>query len=129
MQAQVDAFDDIYNTQRPHQGLPGRITPQQAWEATEKAEPNRPKPQQPLYVKAAAKQFQPPPAPEDLPAGTIVRRLTSNGTFMLGGVHYMVGGQYGFQHVNVITENNTITVADLDGVILIEHTRPAPGTT
>ena len=27
LQAQVDAFDDIYNTERPHQGLPGRITP------------------------------------------------------------------------------------------------------
>ena len=27
LQAQVDAFDHIYNTQRPHQGLPGRVTP------------------------------------------------------------------------------------------------------
>ena len=27
----VDRFDRIYNTQRPHQGLPGRITGQQAW--------------------------------------------------------------------------------------------------
>jgi putative transposase len=27
LQAQVDAFDHIYNTQRPHQGLPGRLTP------------------------------------------------------------------------------------------------------
>ena len=34
LQAQVDAFDHIYNTQRPHQGLPGRITPLAAWEAT-----------------------------------------------------------------------------------------------
>jgi len=36
LQAQVDAFDHIYNTQRPHQGLPGRITPLTAWEATAK---------------------------------------------------------------------------------------------
>ena len=27
LQAQVDAFDHIYNTERPHQGLPGRVTP------------------------------------------------------------------------------------------------------
>lgn len=27
LQAQVDAFDRIYNTERPHQGLPGRVTP------------------------------------------------------------------------------------------------------
>src|SRR3954453_15051688 len=36
LQAQVDAFDHIYNTERPHQGLPGRVTPQAAWEATAK---------------------------------------------------------------------------------------------
>jgi len=35
---QVDAFDHIYNTQRPHQGLPGRLTPLAAWQA----EPPRP---------------------------------------------------------------------------------------
>lgn len=27
LQAQVDVFDLIYNTERPHQGLPGRVTP------------------------------------------------------------------------------------------------------
>ena len=37
LQAQVDAFDHVYNTQRPHQGLPGRVTPLQAWQATAKA--------------------------------------------------------------------------------------------
>jgi transposase InsO family protein len=30
LQEQVDRFDIIYNTERPHQGLPGRITPLQA---------------------------------------------------------------------------------------------------
>ena len=34
LQAQVDAFDHIYNTERPHQGLPGRVTPSTAWHAT-----------------------------------------------------------------------------------------------
>ena len=42
MQEQVDRFDLIYNTERPHQGLPGRITPQQSWDATEIAEAPRP---------------------------------------------------------------------------------------
>lgn len=45
LQTQVDEFDGIYNTQRGHQGLPGRITPQQAWDATEIAEPPRPAPE------------------------------------------------------------------------------------
>ena len=44
LQAQVDRFDLIYNTERPHQGLPGRITPQQSWDATPVAEAPRPKP-------------------------------------------------------------------------------------
>ncbi|GAA3534623.1 hypothetical protein GCM10022263_23320 [Nocardioides daeguensis] len=39
LQAQVDTFDNIYNTQRPHQGLPGRVTPAAAWAATPKADP------------------------------------------------------------------------------------------
>ena len=42
LQEQVDRFDHIYNTQRPHQGLPGRITPQQAWDAGEVARAPRP---------------------------------------------------------------------------------------
>ncbi|GAB3469863.1 hypothetical protein GCM10027519_42690 [Kineococcus endophyticus] len=51
LQAQVDAFDDVYNTQRPHQGLPGRVTPLTAWLATAKAAAPRPHFEQP---KAAA---------------------------------------------------------------------------
>ena len=42
LQTQVDEFDRIYNTERPHQGLPGHVTPQQAWDATPIAEAHRP---------------------------------------------------------------------------------------
>ncbi|HZM58097.1 MAG TPA: integrase core domain-containing protein, partial [Acidimicrobiales bacterium] len=38
LQEQVDRFDEIYNSERPHQGLPGRITPRQAWDATPKTD-------------------------------------------------------------------------------------------
>jgi transposase InsO family protein len=129
LQAQVDAFDHVYNTERPHQGLPGRVTPHAAWEATAKAEPPRPKPDPPLLVQAVARQLRPVPAPEDLPAGARVRRLTGAGTFMLAGVHYKVDGRYGFEDVVVITDGDKITVTDLHGEILIEHTRAAPGVT
>lgn len=44
LQAQVDEFDHIYNTERPHQGWPGRITPPQSWDATVVAEEPRPSP-------------------------------------------------------------------------------------
>ncbi len=128
LQTQVDAFDRIYNTERPHQGLPGRVTPQTAWEATDKTEAPRPKPDLPLFIRAAPKRPRPQPLPTDLPSGTSVRKLTSAGTFMLAGVLYKVGAPHGFHDVLVITEGDKITVADLDGEILIEHTRPAPGT-
>jgi putative transposase len=69
LQVQVDAFDDIYNTERPHQGLPGRITPQAAWEATPKAEAPRPKLDPLFFVQAVAKRHRPAPARETcLPA-------------------------------------------------------------
>jgi putative transposase len=129
LQAQVDAFDHLYNTERPHQGLPGRVTPFTAWEATQKAEAPHPKPEKPFYVQAVAKRFQPAPPPTDLPAGTTIRKLSTAGTFSLANVTYLVGGQHGLQQVLIIVDGDHITVADFDGVILIEHTRAAPGVT
>jgi transposase InsO family protein len=123
LQAQVDAFDHVYNTQRPHQGLPGRVTPQTAWEATAKAEPPRPQPDPPLLVPVVARQLRP------VPAEARVRRLSGTGTFMLAGVQYKVDGRYGFEEVMVVIDGDTITVTDPHGEILIEHTRPAPGVT
>lgn len=127
LQAHVDAFDDIYNNQRPHQGLPGRVTPRTAWEATAKAQPPRPKPDEPLFAAPAPKRKRPSPPPQDLPAGTRVMTLNTSGTFMLAGVYYKVDGRLAYEHVLVVTDGDHITVADLDGEVLIEHTRPAPG--
>ena len=53
LQAQVDAFDHIYNTERPHQGLPGRVTPLTAWEATRRPRLLAPSPSRPCPVPAA----------------------------------------------------------------------------
>jgi transposase InsO family protein len=125
LQAQIDGFDDIYNNERPHQGLPGRVTPRTAWEATEKAQAPRPRPDPPFFVQAEVKRLA--RASKDLPADTSIKTLTSAGTFMLAGVHYKVDGQRGFEQVLIHTDGDTITVADLEGEILIEHTRPAPG--
>lgn len=133
LQAQVDAFDHIYNTERPHQGLPGRVTPQTAWEATAKAEAPRPKAEAPFYIEAAARRLRPTPTrthvPTDLPVGTRTKKLSGSGTFTLAGVTYMVGGPYAFHQVLLIVEDNKITVADLDGDILITHTPATPGVT
>jgi putative transposase len=131
LQAHVDAFDHIYNTERPHQGLPGRVTPQTAWDATEKAEAPRPQPVRSLFDRPAPR---PRPAPRvpldlDLPADTRVRKLNTSGTFRLDSVTYMVDTHRAFQQVLVITDGDKITVTDAHGEILTEHTRPAPGIT
>jgi transposase InsO family protein len=127
LQAQVDAFDDIYNTERPHQGLPGRVTPRTAWEATAKAQAPRPTHDRPLFVPPPAKRNRPAPPPQDLPAGTRVATLSTAGTFLLAGVYYKVDGRLAYEQVLVLIDGDNITVADLDGEVLIEHTRPAPG--
>jgi putative transposase len=129
LQAQVDAFDHIYNTERPHQGLPGRVTPLVAWEATTKAE--APRPTRARFPKATGPRSRPTtvPMPQDRPEDTQIKKLTTAGTFRLAGVHYKVDGRRGLEQVLIITDGDTITVADLHGEILIEHTRPAPGVT
>ena len=70
-----------------------------------------------------------PSSPTDLPEDTRVKKLTSAGMFYLDKVQYKVDAQRGFERVLVITDGDKITVADLHGEILIEHTRPAPGVT
>lgn len=127
LQAQVDVFDHIYNTERPHQGLPKRVTPLTAWQAMPKADPPRPKPERPLFERPAPRPRPAAPVPVDLPSGTHVTTLTSAGAFTLAGVRYQVDGRRGFEQVLVAIDGNKITVADLDGDVLIEHTQAAPG--
>ena len=141
LQTQVDAFDHLYNTQRPHQGLPGRVTPLTAWQATAKADPPRPAPDRPVFFARPARPAGSLTAPRsaralrsaatDLPvelgADTCAKTLSSYGTFMLDSVHYKVDGQYGYQQVLIITNGDKILVTDLEGEVLIEHTRPEPG--
>ncbi len=127
LQTQVDAFDAIYNTQRPHQGLPGRVTPLVAWQATPKADAPRPQPDRPIYRAPAPVRRPRPTPPADLPADTRIRTVTTSGTICLEGVVYKIDVTHAFQQVVAITAADTIIVTDLDGEILAEHTRPAPG--
>jgi transposase InsO family protein len=131
LQAQVDAFDHIYNTQRPHQGLPGRITPLAAWEATSKADPPRPKPDRPVYEPPVPALRPRPKPPADLPADTRVRTVSTAGTIHVDKVFYKVDVDHAFQQVLVISDGNQagdkIVITNLEGEILTEHTRPAPG--
>jgi len=129
LQAQVDAFDHIYNTQRPHQGLPGRVTPLTAWEATPKADPPRPKPDRPVYEVPTPSPYRIPRAqpPTDLPADTRVRTVSTAGTIRLDSVTYLVDARRAFQQVLGVSADDKIIIADLQGEVLLERTRPAPG--
>jgi putative transposase len=129
LQTQVDAFDHIYNTERPHQGLPGRVTPLTAWEATAKADPPRPTLDRPVYARPIPSRYQFPRAqpPTDLPPDTHVRTVNTAGTITLNSVTYMVDTHRAFQHVLVVSAGNNIIITDLQGEVLAEHTRPAPG--
>ena len=129
LQAQVDQFDRIYNSERPHQGLPGRVTPLTAWEAIPKADPPRPKPDLPLFERPAPRPRPAPPALADLPAGTRARTVTTAGTVTVDYVSYKVDVHRAFEHVLVVTVGDAIIITDLHGEVLAEHTKPAPGIT
>ncbi len=129
LQTQVDAFDHIYNTQRPHQGLPGRVTPLTAWEATPMADPPRPTPDRPVYQVPVPSRYRLPRAqpPTDLPDDTRVRTVGAAGTIGVDSVTYMVDVQSAFEQVLVVRDGDKIIIADLQGEVLAERTRPAPG--
>lgn len=124
LQAQVDAFDHIYNTQRPHQGLA-------AWEATSTADPPRPKPDRPVYEPPVPALRPRPKPPADLPADTRVTTVSTAGTIHVDKVFYKVDVDHAFQQVLVISDGNQagdkIVITNLEGEILAEPTRPAPG--
>jgi putative transposase len=129
LQAHVDAFDRLYNTERPHQGLPGRVTPLTAWKATPKADPPRPDTSRSWLDRPVVSRYQRPrpQPPADLPADTRVRKVSSAGVIHVDKVFYKIDVDHAFKQVFVVTDGDKITITDLDGEILTQHTRPAPG--
>ncbi len=67
--------------------------------------------------------------PCDRPEGTTTKNLTIAGTLSLDQVQHMLGTTHGLVQVLIVTDGDQITVADLDGEILAELTRPGPGVT
>jgi len=123
LQAQVDTFDRIYNTQRPHQGLPGRMTPQQAWDATPVAVPPRPKPPVKVVVppESSVKQS------EHTVDGARVTKVRHDGTVRVRKIEYRLGSHYAGTLIHVISGKETVMFVDMNGVIVAEHPWPLPG--
>jgi len=112
LQEQVDRFDQIYNTERPHQAPPGRITPALAWEATPKAEAPRP----------AARNAS------LLPDGVRLTRIRDNGTVFARGTRFHVNRTLFGDVVSLVESEASLQVFDESGTLLIEHPWPKPGT-
>lgn len=124
LQAQVDVFDLIYNTQRSHQGLPGRITPAAAWAATEAADPPRPVPVLDPMVPEGA-----PLAAGTTWEGECSRKVKKRGQVVIKKVWYQISTPLAGQRIHAVWDHAKILFVDADGVILIEHPLPSPGTT
>lgn len=119
LQAQVDEFDRIYNTERPYQGLPGHVTPQQAWDATPAAEPPRP-------LLAASPSSPVAAAGALLPENT--RRVTVSGSIKVKGVKFQIGSHLAGTLVTIVSDKATIAFYSVStGGLLIEHPWPEPG--
>ena len=113
LQGQVDAFDTIYNAERPHQSLPGRITPQQAWDATPVVAPPRPTPR---------------PATVVTPDGIRMTRIRDTGTVFRRGTRFHVSRTLAGNLAYLVETDTSLLVFDDQCTLLIEHPWPAPGT-
>ena len=130
LQAQVDAFDLIYNTQRPHQGLPGRTTPQQAWDATAKTEPPRPAHRQaplPLPLPTAAARVDRAPVTPRPDVRALL--IHSSGNVKVRRIQFHIDSRLAGHTVHVIETADTVIFTDIDGNVLLERPWPAPGIT
>jgi putative transposase len=113
LQEQVDRFDQIYNTERPHQALPGRITPAQAWEATPKADPPRPRLRNQLR-----------PVGWD---GIRQTRVARNGIVQVRQTRFHVTRLLAGQTVYLVETDDHLLVFDDRGTLIIQHRWPKAG--
>ena len=125
LQEQVDRFDVIYNTERPHQGLPGRVTPQRAWDATPVAEPPRPRlsPAQPVLLEPAGEA---PGVMFDI-GNMWDTRVTSAGFVRVRGVTYQIARELAGHTIYVEELDAGVRFRDHTGELLLEHPWPEPG--
>ena len=112
LQEQVDRFDQIYNTERPHQGLPGRITPLQAWDATPKTDPPRPR------------NRMRPVGWDDVRS----TRVAANGIVQVRQTRFHVTRLLAGQTVYLLETDDHLLIFNDRGTEIMKHRWPKPGT-
>lgn len=127
LQVLLDQFEHDYNMERPHQSLPERITPFQAWTST----PRTPPPEPPLPNAL-------PPLPprvttsqqrnrwKDDSEGSGRRKVNTIGLIQILGIHFSLGRAWAGRHVFAVWDPETVTVASDEGVVLIVWASPGP---
>ena len=104
LQAQIDAFDLYYNTEREHQGLAPGMTPREAWDATPKT---------------------PAPVPPEHPTGSIARsmhrKVRKDGCVTVLGTHFMMGKEHIGDAVHIICDDTSIMFFGPQGTEIISH--------
>lgn len=139
LQALVDQFDQIYNHERPHQGLPGRMTPQQAWDATPVAEPPRPQPAplEAVTPLSREKTLNPDPPVEQRAPKTRHRMgshgertvtIATDGKVKLRSIGFQINKSLAGVLIRAIWDTEGIIFTHLNGEVIIEHPWPPTGT-
>ena len=113
LQAQVDAFDLYYNTERAHQHHEGNTTPQEAWDATEKAA----SPVPPIHEEPPAQELK-----------STTRTVDQKGAVTVIGTTFQVGKEQNGRTVNILHNDTIIMFFDDHGTEIISHPIPAKGT-
>lgn len=113
LQAQIQVFDQYYNTERVHQSLPPGMTPQEAWEATPKSP--APSPPEPAATTGSERR-------------STQRRVNKHGNASVLGTHFRMGKEYIGSTVHIIHDDVDIMFFDAKGLEIISHPKPPRGT-
>jgi transposase InsO family protein len=129
LQTLIDEHDEYYNTQRPHQALPARMTPIQAWNATLPADPPLPS-DRPALPMPPNRQDPPRPQPgqpllRPPPTRHERRTVATNGRITLRHCELSIGRRLAGTIVEVDWNNDTITITNTAGDLICVYPRPA----
>jgi transposase InsO family protein len=121
LQELVNVFDIAYNTQRAHQSLAGRITPQQAWDATETAPSPTPLPTA-IEVIAAQNTLA------ARAAGEKTIQVRPSGKTYLLSLEFFIGTAYSDHTIHAIWNSAGIEFYDHYGTLIVHHPWPPKDT-
>lgn len=134
LQELVDEFDHLYNTERPHQGLPDRMTPAQAWHATPRAEAPTPPAGYHTHPATLGTSDGIQPGQETttrqvslvhaLEPGYRIQRVYRAGTISTNGALFYVPAPYKDHDVQVVWDASGLSILSLEGEILVEYDWP-----